>query len=117
MPCWHRRLTRAGFCNRERNFRRYIHCPSRCRKVLPEGMHRMQSTNLLDETVLRQAIVAYFGLCSYLDHNIGRILQVLEATGLAATTRIIYTSGMQKASEIVASGVSSPCMENPPGSP
>ena len=45
-----------------------------------------------DETVLRQAIAAYFGLCSYLDHNIGRILQTLEATGLAANTRIIYTS-------------------------
>ncbi|MCZ6872343.1 MAG: sulfatase-like hydrolase/transferase, partial [bacterium] len=45
-----------------------------------------------DETTLRQAMAAYFALCSSLDHHIGRILHVLEETGLAATTRVIYTS-------------------------
>jgi len=40
----------------------------------------------------RIATAAYFGLCSFLDFNIGRILQVLEQTGLAETTRVIYTS-------------------------
>jgi choline-sulfatase len=35
---------------------------------------------------------AYFGMVTYLDHCIGRLLEALEACGLAADTRIIYTS-------------------------
>ncbi len=45
-----------------------------------------------DERRVRQAIAAYFGLVSFLDHNVGRILASLEATGLAADTRVIYAS-------------------------
>jgi choline-sulfatase len=40
----------------------------------------------------RIATAAYFGLCSFLDYNIGRMLEVLEQAGLADTTRVIYTS-------------------------
>lgn len=40
----------------------------------------------------RRAIAAYFGLCSWLDHNIGRILQALDEAGLGATTTVVYTS-------------------------
>jgi len=40
----------------------------------------------------RIATAAYFGLCSFLDYNIGCILEVLEQTGLTDTTRVIYTS-------------------------
>ena len=35
---------------------------------------------------------AYCGLCSFLDHNIGKILGAVEASGLTDNTRIIYTS-------------------------
>jgi choline-sulfatase len=45
-----------------------------------------------EEAEVRRASAAYFGLCSFLDDNIGRILQTLQETGLAANTRIIYTS-------------------------
>lgn len=45
-----------------------------------------------DEAMVRRAITAYFGLVSFLDHNIGQILGALEATGLAANTRIVYSS-------------------------
>ena len=38
------------------------------------------------------AIACYFGLISYLDHQVGKVLEVLERTGLAQTTRIIYSS-------------------------
>ncbi len=44
------------------------------------------------EETRRVAIAAYYGLCSFLDDNIGRILASLEAAGLAGTTRVIYTS-------------------------
>jgi choline-sulfatase len=40
----------------------------------------------------RTAIAAYYGLVSWLDHNVGRILAALESAGLTASTRVIYTS-------------------------
>jgi arylsulfatase A-like enzyme len=36
--------------------------------------------------------IAYFGLVSFLDDNIGKILGTLEETGLAENTRVIYSS-------------------------
>jgi choline-sulfatase len=45
-----------------------------------------------DEQKLRKAIAAYFGLVSFVDHNVGRLLGALERTGLVDETRIIYTS-------------------------
>ena len=39
-----------------------------------------------------RAFAAYYGLCSWLDHNVGQILSALEAAGLADSTRIAYTS-------------------------
>lgn len=44
------------------------------------------------EDVVRRSVSAYFGLCSYLDHNIGLVLKALEDSGMADDTRIIYTS-------------------------
>ena len=41
---------------------------------------------------LRRAIAAYFGMVSFLDANIGKMLATLEDTGLIDTTRVIYTS-------------------------
>jgi len=40
----------------------------------------------------RRAIAAYFGLCSWLDHNVGEIVAALEAHGLLDDTTIVYTS-------------------------
>ena len=45
-----------------------------------------------DERKVRKAVAAYFGMVSFLDHNIGKLLDVLRETGLAADTRVIYTS-------------------------
>lgn len=45
-----------------------------------------------DAPMVRRAIAAYFGLVSFLDDNIGKILAALEATGLAPDTRVIYSS-------------------------
>lgn len=38
------------------------------------------------------AMSAYYGLCTALDHNIGRILSALDAAGLSETTNVIYSS-------------------------
>lgn len=41
---------------------------------------------------VRVARQSYYGLCSFLDHNIGQILQALKENGLCGNTRVIYTS-------------------------
>ncbi|MEM9059375.1 MAG: sulfatase-like hydrolase/transferase [Pseudomonadota bacterium] len=38
------------------------------------------------------AMSAYFGLCTWLDHNVGEILDALDANGLAHNTTVVYTS-------------------------
>ena len=40
----------------------------------------------------RIAIAAYYGLISFVDNNVGRILKTLEETGLDKTTRVIFLS-------------------------
>ncbi|WP_315983343.1 sulfatase-like hydrolase/transferase [Aliamphritea spongicola] len=44
------------------------------------------------EDKVKIALKSYLGLCSFMDDNVGQILQALEATGVAADTQIIYTS-------------------------
>ena len=39
-----------------------------------------------------RARVAYYGLCSFLDRQVGRVLQVLAETGLSEDTLVVYTS-------------------------
>lgn len=45
-----------------------------------------------DAERVRVARTAYFGLCSFLDDNIGRVLQALRESGLAGDTRVLYSS-------------------------
>ena len=46
----------------------------------------------IDEGVVRNAISAYFGMISFMDHQVGRVLEALEESGQSGNTRIIYTS-------------------------
>ena len=39
-----------------------------------------------------QAFAAYYGLCSWLDHNVGQIVRAVDESGLASSTQVIYTS-------------------------
>ncbi len=64
---------------------RTIRCSTRCAAA-------MNYADYFDERAIRTALAAYYGMVSFLDHNIGRLLQVLEDTGLAQDTRVIYTS-------------------------
>ena len=45
-----------------------------------------------DEVKVRRAIAAYFGMVTFLDDNVGKILSTLDETGLSHDTRVIYTS-------------------------
>lgn len=41
---------------------------------------------------VKRALAGYLGLVRYVDENIGKVLSALEETGLAASTRVMYTS-------------------------
>ena len=45
-----------------------------------------------DEAVIRRLHAAYYGICTFLDAQIGAVLGALEAAGLKDSTRVIYTS-------------------------
>jgi len=44
------------------------------------------------EADVRRALAGYFGLVSYVDENIGKVLAALQDSGLAADTCVMYTS-------------------------
>jgi choline-sulfatase len=46
----------------------------------------------LDEKGRKLATACYYGLCSWVDRQVGRVLDALERSDLAANTRVIYTS-------------------------
>ena len=45
-----------------------------------------------DEAERLAAMSSYYGLCSFLDHNVGRVLKALEDAGAGGTTTVVYTS-------------------------
>lgn len=45
-----------------------------------------------DATERLSAMASYYGLCSWLDSNVGQILSALDATGLSENTTVVYTS-------------------------
>lgn len=45
-----------------------------------------------DEDERRRAMAAYYGLCSWLDFNIGQVLTALNSAGFGDNTTVIYTS-------------------------
>lgn len=47
---------------------------------------------IADEAALRKVLAGYLALCAHLDTEIGKVLTALERSGLAADTRVIYTS-------------------------
>lgn len=45
-----------------------------------------------DAASLKKALAGYYGLCSFLDENVGKLLSTLDDLGLENDTRIVYTS-------------------------
>ncbi len=44
------------------------------------------------EAQVRRAVATYYGLVTFMDEQVGRVLEALADTGLQSSTRIIYTS-------------------------
>jgi choline-sulfatase len=58
-----------------------------------EAQHRMHPVDdALDEGRRRLATACYYGLCTWVDRQVGRVIGALERIGLAETTRVVYTS-------------------------
>lgn len=66
--------------------------PSRHPWVEAQARHCDHDAALGTDARRRLAIASYLGLVSFMDEQVGRILDALEATGLARTTQIVYTS-------------------------
>ncbi len=75
-----------------------------------------------DERQLARAV--YYALCSWMDHNVGRIIAALAANGFADDTTIIYTSdhgdnvgarGLWGKSNMYQESVAVPMLVVPPG--
>ena len=49
-------------------------------------------THFKDPSDVKRAIAGYYGLVSAMDENLGKVLRALEASGLGAHTRVLYTS-------------------------
>lgn len=45
-----------------------------------------------DDAHVQRALAAYYGLCSFVDEQIGKVLAALRDAGLEASTRVVYTS-------------------------
>ena len=58
-----------------------------------EACHRMHPVDdALDDRRRRLATACYYGLCTWVDRQVGRVVGALERTGLTETTRLVYTS-------------------------
>lgn len=57
-----------------------------------QRMRRMFGLAEFPEELVRRGRAGYYGLISYLDEKIGRLLEVLHETGLADNTLVVYVS-------------------------
>lgn len=54
--------------------------------------HYMGIEEEFPEDVIMRAVRAYYGMCSFVDNQIGRVLNTLAETGLQESTLVIYSS-------------------------
>ena len=60
--------------------------------VLQELRRGLGIDSELDDQTVRRAVVAYYALCSFMDAQVGRVLDALDERGLADDTVVLYTS-------------------------
>jgi len=60
--------------------------------VLKTIRHNFDYDSYFTDETRQIARASYYGLCSFLDYQVGRVMDALEASGQAQNTLIIYTS-------------------------
>ncbi|WP_150265529.1 sulfatase-like hydrolase/transferase [Paenibacillus tepidiphilus] len=87
--------------------------------VVDEYRRLIGADDELDDSAVRNALAAYYGLCSFMDAQAGAVLTALRDAGLDKTTRIIYASdhgdsmgehGLWFKSTMYEGSVAIPCM-------
>jgi choline-sulfatase len=70
------------------------HAPERwSRHPVLELKRRQEALDApFDEATVRNAMRAYYGLVSFMDEQVGRVLEGLRAAGLEESTRVIYST-------------------------
>lgn len=56
-----------------------------------QGLHGFHS-HLHEEAEMRRSLAAYYGMTSLIDHEVGRILDYLDESGLSENTLVVYTT-------------------------
>jgi choline-sulfatase len=56
------------------------------------GLRVQTESEVRSEEAVRVARRAYYAMCSFLDEQIGQVVDALEAVGLSGSTRVVYTS-------------------------
>jgi choline-sulfatase len=59
---------------------------------LEDYRHFFGVRDTFNEETLRRVIASYYGMISYLDDNLGKLMHTLEECGLMDSTRVLYTS-------------------------
>lgn len=60
--------------------------------VLEELRRGLGIDGELDDRTVRRAVSSYYALCSFIDTQVGEVLEALDACGLSDTTVVLYTS-------------------------
>ncbi|MHB1683103.1 MAG: sulfatase-like hydrolase/transferase [Bacilli bacterium] len=60
--------------------------------AIEQYRHVWATQDEFDELTIRNAVAAYYGLCSFMDAQVGNVLNAIKEAGLSDSTRIIYTS-------------------------
>ena len=55
-------------------------------------LHNIDFDDHFDAVSREKAIRGYLGLCSFMDHNVGQVIDAIDAAGLSEDTRILYAS-------------------------
>lgn len=69
-----------------------VDSPAAASHPVVEQMRDYYNMAGLDEATARRSRSAYYGLCTLIDAQVGRVLAALEASGQADDTLIVYTS-------------------------
>lgn len=93
---------------------------------LEDYRHFFGVQDRFDEATLRRVTASYYGMISYLDDNVGKLMSALDETGLRDSTQVLYTSdhgesmghkGMFSKCNMFEESVGIPMILNGPGVP
>ncbi len=62
------------------------------RSAYDRGLYNTQETSKIPESTWRRILADYYGLCAYLDHEVGRLMRALQALGIHENTVVAFNA-------------------------